>query len=455
MTMNTSSNAKPVWIETTRDQTLQTRPLDVGVAASSQDLASTGKELQALRGFGGCFNELGWLPLQKLGREDQDRIIRDLFSPDELNLAFNRTPVAANDFAAGWYSYDETDGDYELEDFSVEHDEQTLIPYIRRAQEFQPDMGLFASPWSPPTWMKNPKAYNYGRIVMTPKNLKAYAHYLLRYVQEYDRRGIHIDQLHVQNEVFADQKFPSCLWSSKDMRIFIRDYLGPLFAKEAPDTSIFLGTLNGPEDMKFGPEGITLENYNRYVDNILFDDECRQYISGIGYQWAGQHDIERTHQSWPEIELEQTESECGMGNNTWEYAEYIFSLINRYFRAGATCYTYWNMILGEGISTWGWRQNSLFSIDTATGEVRRNPEYYVMRHFSHYVRPGARLLETQGHFSSMSLAFRNPDGTIVVVAQNALDRPMPFSFSSGEHGESSAQGFRVTLEPRSFNTFLL
>lgn len=451
--MTREATRKPVWVETTRQRSMQAKPLVISESGTSPDLNSTGIELQSLRGFGGCFNELGWLPLQKLGREDQDQIIRELFSPDELNLTFNRTPVAANDFAAAWYSYDETDGDYELNDFSVKHDERTLIPYIRRAQELQPQMGLFASPWSPPTWMKTPKVYNFGRIVMTPQNLNAYAQYLLRYVKEYEDRGIHIDQLHVQNEVFADQKFPSCLWSSEDMRVFIRDYLGPLFAQEAPDTSIFLGTLNGPEDMKFAPQGMILENYNRYVDNILFDEECRKYIAGVGYQWAGQHDIERTHQSWPEMELEQTESECGMGGNTWEYAEYIFSLINRYFRAGATCYTYWNMILGEGISTWGWRQNSLFSINTETGEFVRNPEYYVIRHFSHYIEPGARLIQTQGHFNAMSLAFKNPDGSKVVLAQNALDRAMPFSFSASEEGQTTPSGFQVTLEPRSFNTF--
>ena len=84
-----------------------------------------------------------------------------------------------------------------------------------------------------------------------------------------------------QNEVFADQKFPSCLWSSDDLKVFIRDYLGPTFEKEGIDTEIFLGTLNGPEDMSFNASGIKLDNYNRYVDNILFDDDARKYLSLI------------------------------------------------------------------------------------------------------------------------------------------------------------------------------
>ncbi|WP_338396410.1 glycoside hydrolase family 30 beta sandwich domain-containing protein, partial [Oenococcus oeni] len=125
----------------------------------------------------------------------------------------------------------------------------------------------------------------------------------------------------------------------------------------------------------------------------------------------------------------QTESECGFGENSWEYAEYIFRLFNHYFTAGATAYTYWNIILADSISTWGWQQNSLFSIDSKdNNKVTRNPEYYVMRHYSHYVKPGARVLESTGHFNSMGIAFRNPDDQIVVVVQNALERELPFTF---------------------------
>lgn len=444
------------WIQTTPDRPLSHDPLPVGPVDGPADLEVDGRMLQSLRGFGGCFNELGWTALAALDRETRQAALADLFSPEGLGLGFNRTPVGANDFASSWYSYDETPGDWDLHDFSLSRDEEAIIPYIRAAQAFQPGMGLFASPWSPPTWMKNPPVYNYGKIVMDRRNLETYARYLLRYVEGYRERGIRIDQLHVQNEVFADQKFPSCLWSSDDMRIFIRDYLGPLFHERAPQTAIFLGTLNGPTDMAFTPSGMALDNYNRYVDNILFDDECRRYISGIGYQWEGRNEIERTHRSWPEIELEQTESECGTGDNSWEYAEYIFGLINRYLTAGATCYTYWNMALDQSaVSTWGWRQNSLLTVDRQAGVYRRNPEYYVMRHFSHYVHPGARLLETGGHFGSLALAFANPDGSRVVVAQNPLDRPLRFAFADRSDPAVRAAGFDVTLQPRSFNTFTL
>ena len=310
------------WIATTQDSKLADRSAEITAtgATAALDLALDGSEYQALRGFGGCFNELGWLPLQTVTEAERDQIIKELFDPEEMNFTFNRAPVGANDFADHWYSYDEVEGDYDMEHFSVERDEETLIPYIHRAQEWQPDMKLFSSPWSPPTWMKRPKAYNYGRLVQTPENLKAYAKYLARYVQEYAKHGIEVTQLHVQNEVFADQKFPSALWDAEALKVFIRDYLGPEFEAAGLDTDIWLGTLNGPEDMAWtgGGYGMRLNNYNRFVDNILFDDGVRKYIKGIAYQWAGQNCIARTHESWPEIELIQSESECGDGRNTWE-----------------------------------------------------------------------------------------------------------------------------------------
>lgn len=441
------------WISSTPQERLQVQHIDSAQVTSSQDLQLDGNSYQAIRGFGGCFNELGWLALQTVSEQERNQIIKELFDPEEMNFTFNRAPVGANDFADHWYSYDEVEGDYELKHFSVERDEQVLIPYIHAAQQWQPDMKLFASPWSPPTWMKRPKAYNYGRLVMTSENLKAYAQYLVKYVQAYAEHGIVVNQLHVQNEVFADQKFPSALWDAESMKVFIRDYLGPAFEAAGLDTDIWLGTLNGPEDMAFtGGYGMKLDNYNRYVDEILFDTDARKYIKGIGYQWAGRAAIQRTHASWPEIELIQSESECGNGENTWEYAEYVFHLVNHYFRNGATAYTYWNMILDDQDSTWGWWQNSLFTITADTHEIRRNPEYYIMRHFSQYVKPGAVVLGTTGHFNSMGIAFRNPDGSLVVVVQNALNHAMPFTFADPEHSEHSVQ---VTLEARSINTFVL
>ena len=439
------------WYQTTRNAVFVEQPVTETVPESSHKVVLTGEKKQKIKGFGGCFNELSAIALEKTSKENREKIYQSLFGKEGLQLGFNRIPIGASDYAAEWYSHDEYDDDYTMKHFSIERDYKYLIPYIKEAQKhYKGDMKFFASPWSPPTWMKFPKACNYGRLRMEPEILKAYALYFDKFIEAYEKEGIPIAQLHVQNEPFADQKFPSCLWRAEDFRIFIRDYLGPHFEERKINTDIFLGTLNGPEDMDFSSMGIKLDNYNKYVDTILFDEEARKYIKGVGYQWAGRNAIGRTHECFPELELIQTENECGDGQNSWEYAQYMFNLMCHYLKNGVRAYTYWNMVLETGgESTWGWRQNSMISIEPSTGEVTYNPEYYVMKHYAHFIQPGAVRLETEGAWNSAAVAFENPNGSVVIEIQNAMDREEAVTL---EHAEES---ITVKLAPNSFNTFVL
>ena len=207
-----------------------------------------GNEYQEMMGFGGCFNELGYEALSHLDSEDQEALLKELFLPSDegANLNFCRLPMGANDYSKSWYSLNETPGDYGMKKFSIERDKNCLIPYIKRAMEYCPDLKLFASPWSPPTWMKNPPVYNWGKLIPTEENLQAYALYFALFVENYEREGIHIDQVHVQNEPVANQKFPSCMWTGAELRDFIKGYLGPTFEQRGLDTEIWLGTINAP-----------------------------------------------------------------------------------------------------------------------------------------------------------------------------------------------------------------
>jgi len=283
------------WISTTPDKVWKECKLEK-TAPTEDTLELTGEKYQTIDGFGGCFNELGGIALSKLNESERNKVLLALFGDGGLKLNYCRLPIGANDYAEDWYSYDETDGDYALKDFSIERDRRYLIPYVKKALQLRPDMKFFASPWSPPTWMKTSKTYNNGRLKMDKETLDAYALYFKKYVEAYKEEGIHIQQIHVQNEPFANQKFPSCLWSGEQYRVFIKEHLGPLFEKEQVPTEIWLGTLNGPTLMSFMPTGkIVLDSYDEYVDRVLFDADARKYIKGVGYQWAGQNVIQRTH----------------------------------------------------------------------------------------------------------------------------------------------------------------
>ena len=142
------------WIATTREtpwveQTYTEAP------ASAHKLTVTG-EAQTVEGFGGCFNELSYIALSSLEKTEQDKVLDALFAADGCAFNWGRISVGANDYAERWYSYNETPGDYAMEHFSIDRDELYVLPYIREAQKRCPDMQFFASPWSPPSWMKNP-----------------------------------------------------------------------------------------------------------------------------------------------------------------------------------------------------------------------------------------------------------------------------------------------------------
>lgn len=402
-------------------------------ATPSPDLAVTAEQFQTIDGFGGCFNELGWIALNEVGEAERNEVLHRLFAADECAFTLCRLPVGASDYAAEWYSHNETPGDYAMQHFSIDRDYHFLLPYIKKALAIQPQLTLFASPWSPPTWMKFPRAYNYGTLIRTPENLRAYALYFVRFVQAYAETGIKIHQIHVQNEPVADQKFPSCVWTGEELRDFIRDYLAPAFVEFGLDCEIWLGTLN-------------TDDYDGYPNTVLSDPNAAAAIAGVGFQWAGKGAVQRTHQAWPEKRLMQTENECGDGKNTWEYARYVFNLIRHYLVNGTNSYVYWNMVLAPGgLSTWGWQQNAMVTV--SDNGVVYNPEYYVMRHFSHFIRPGAVLRGVRGPCAANALAFENPDHSLVVQLCN------PFSQERRLTVELDGTRFSASLAPFSFHTF--
>jgi len=402
---------------------------------TSPQLTVADHRAQVIDGFGGCFNEIGWQTLQALSEDHRAHVLRDLFDPvTGCGYCLCRVPIGASDYALEWYSHNEHDGDVAMEQFSIARDQRYLIPYVRAAMSIQPDLSLFASPWSPPTWMKQPRVYNYGVLRWEPEILEAYALYLLRFVQAYQAVGLPVHQLHIQNEPNSDQKFPSCVWTGAKMRDFIRDYLGPRFREADLACEIWAGTIERPD-------------YDAWAHTILVDARARAFVSGIGYQWAGKGAVQRTHQSWPALRLLQTESECGDGNNTWDYAHYVFTQLHHYLSNGVNGYVYWNMVLPPGgRSTWGWTQNSMITVDTTRQTVTYNPEFYVMKHLAHFVAPGSVRLDLQGPWSGNALAFHTPDRSRVVVCAN------PFSEQVEVVIDVVGDRFLLRLDAHSFNT---
>ena len=226
-------------------------PLAAGGPPTAGDAAAAANTIivdpaatdQRISGWGGCFNELGWKALLTLPRKDREAVLKAIFDPN-TGLRFNicRMPIGASDFALDGYSLDDVPGDYALKHFSIGRDRKLLIPYIKAAMRIRPDLKVWASPWSPPGWMKDNGVYHGGHLRMEPRVLDAYARYLARFAADYHKEGIDLYAVHVQNEPVSSSIYPTCPWPDPEpLRDFIRDYLGPTFAAEKTPCSDLAG----------------------------------------------------------------------------------------------------------------------------------------------------------------------------------------------------------------------
>lgn len=381
---------------------------------------------QTVEGFGACFNELGWVSLGLLSSDDREAIMKELFLPNYgANFTICRMPIGANDFSRDWYSYNETEGDFKMKHFSIANDTETLIPFIKSAQRQNVDLKVWASPWCPPSWMKHNKHYasavchpslqgtkfdnelpadRAGRegmdmFIVQPEYLKSYALYFKKFIKAYRKAGIDIFGIMPQNEFNSAQIFPSCCWTAKGLATFVGEYLGPEMKKL--DVDVMFGTMERA-------------NY-LLVDTILQDSKAKKYVNAVGFQWAGKDAVKDVRKHYPEMRLMQTEQECGDGQNNWSGMLHSWDLLKHYIDNGISIYDYWNISLEEGgISRWGWRQNSLVVVNPESRTFRYTYEYYLMKHISHFVLPGAVYRPVEGSAKEI-LAFENPDGSTVLL----------------------------------------
>jgi glucosylceramidase len=394
--------------------------LDPGPADLTVDESTT---YQTWSGFGGAFNEVGWDVLSLLAPGERDCAMRLLFDANAgAGFVHGRVPIGASDFALDRYTLDETPGDYAMADFSIARDKRLLIPYVKTALAIRPDLHLWASPWTPPGWMKDNGATDGGNMKGDPDTLRAFALYLARFVEDYAREGLTIEAVHPQNEPNYASRYPSCIWTPDLFATFIGSYLGPTFVARNVPAQIYLGTMSNGDGGKD----------NSIVDRVTADARAMSYVKGFGMQW---HMQSRVPGLIPlGLPIVQTEHKCG--NYPWQestfskdqapnnhaYALETWGLIRDWIKAGVNAYSAWNMVLdsvGYNLDGTHWPQNALLTVDRSTRTLTATPAYYVFRHLSQYVQVGATRVATVGNADA--LAFENPDRSVVAVIHNPGD----------------------------------
>jgi glucosylceramidase len=378
---------------------------------------------QTWEGFGGAFNEKGWSYLTSQQMKDQALAL--LFSKDGCNFAWGRIPIGASDYAMDRYSLNETSGDTSMSKFSIDRDKMKLIPYIKAAQAVKSNIRFWASPWTPPTWMKmapyNPNTgashsnFDGGVMKSDDATMKAFALYLVKFVQAYADQGIDVEVVSPQNEPNYEQNYPSCHWTSSTFVTFVGKYLGPALTTANLTTKVLDGTLSNPSgDADIG-------------QSVLKDATAKGYIKAIGVQWgmADSGPVNTLKGLAGGIPIWLSETKCGgsIGStapapNDFNYGKDTWSYITGALKNGLTAYNAWNMVLDKGglgiDDTRKWPQNALLVADSGT--VTPTPAYYVFRHFSQFVDPGAKRIDASG---GDAVAFKNPDGSLVAVMFNS------------------------------------
>lgn len=451
--------------------------------ASDPLLVITGQEQgHEFRAWGTCFNELDLDALELLKPEEQEEVMRRIFSPDgDLRFTRGRLTMNANDYSRAWYSCDTVSGDFSLRYFNIEHDKQNVIRLIRRAQKYQPLLTFWVSPWSPPTWMKINQDYpvmsskfntqvpekdyllfgggevdetevmnagqQKGRLfprqlasqdyfIQEPRYLQAYADMFSRFIDLYAAENIPIDGVMYQNEAYSYTAYPGCAWTAEGTLRFNRDFLIPTLLRQHPEVQVSIGTLN--------------TNRLTYVEKFI--DGLKDQVAAIGLQWEGRLIIDSLRTRYPGLRLISTESECGNGQMNWRAGEHTFNLLADYIGRGCDEYYIWNFILcDQGRSPWGWKQNALVQVKSVNLSHRYTPEFYAVKHFSHFVEPGSRMQgyvpreQTQG---VPLIVFQRPDKKYVVIVGNQTDEQRTVSIKLGK------QYLNITIFAHSFNTYV-
>lgn len=388
----------------------------------------TASSYQYIDGFGAALTGSSAYLINQLNSADRNRLLSDLFDPVKgIGLNYLRITIGSSDFSLGTYSYcDHPD----INAFEIpERDKTDLIPVLRQILTINPGIKILASPWSAPAWMKANNSMNGGSL----KGAEVYndfAEYFVKYIKAFQHEGITIDAITLQNEPMHETNgYPTMkmLWSEQN--IIIRDYLGPKFVANSLTTKIIIWDHNF--DMSY------------YPVNILNDPITRQYVAGTGWHGYGgtASAIDAVQAKHPDKDVYFTEQSGGgwntdtrMGNMFWYMKEFLMASVNR----GSKNFLMWNLALNENngpTTTTGGCQNCRGVVTIKTdGTYIRNEEYYLLGHFSKFVRLGAvRIKNSSTNWpGGITIStFMNVDGSKVVVIMNRSGSKQKYNLRCG------------------------
>lgn len=388
------------------------------------------KTFQNFMGIGGAITDASAEVFSKLNKEKQQEFLNAYYDKEKgIGYSLLRTTIHSSDFASESYTYI-AEGDKELKTFSIEHDRKYRIPMLKEAiKTAGGKLLLYVSPWSPPAFMKSNGSMLKGGILL-PEYYQSWANYYAKFIKAYEKEGMPIWGLTIQNEPMATQTWESCIFSAEAERDFLKNFLGPTMKKEG-----------------LGDKKIVVWDHNRdlmnHRANVIFSDaEASKYAWGMGFHWyetwAGGapmfDNVRKVHEDYPSKNLLFTEG-CVEKFDAdkyqfWANGERYGSNMIHDFNNGTVGWTDWNILLDQngGPNHVGNFCFAPIHADTTSGELIYTPSYYYIGHFSKFIRPNAKRVSTAVSRSNLiSTSFLNKDGKMVTVVMNQSDKNITYN----------------------------
>ncbi len=461
-----AGSISPVSVVLTTDDksSLMAAQPSVHFAASTADAGTNTividptQQYQSIEGFGAAFTDsAAWLLETVEPSGSLNGTLSDLFTRNGngIGLSFMRIPMGASDIALSVYSYDDQPvgtTDPTLADFSIAHDQTYILPLIQKALALNPQMKLMANPWSPPGWMKDPTSMSGapvsmlgGTLLMTPTNESAFANYFVKFIQAYQSAGVPINYISLQNEPLnITTSYPSMGMSDTVQLSLLQNYVLSALSANSLTTKVLVYDHNWDTPT--------------YPETVLQGLSPSQRTQVAGTAWHGYGGVPGAQQllqnAYPTLGNWETEHSGG----TWITDQFTNDMleITQVLRNSGKSYVKWSLALNEKLGPDLTQNASLGGCDTctpivtvnsSTGAVTKDIEYYTLGHYSKYVLPGAIRLFTTDTPAIASVAFQNPDGSIALIAYNTLSTSQTFNVQWG------AMSFSYTLPATAAATF--
>ena len=463
--------------ETSESGNKLTKRTDFVVEANPSTITlDDSKQFQAITGFGGAFTESSAYLLNQVSKENRDLILRAYFSKEGARYSLTRTHMNSCDFSVDNYSYTPVAGDIDLKHFSIDEDREDLIPMIKDAMAVSEDgFRLFASPWTAAPWMKDNNSWVGGKLL--PEYYDTWALFFSKYVDAYKAEGIDVWGFTVENEPHGNgENWESMHYSPEEMTHFVQHFLGPKLEADGKGDLIILGYDQNREGIR------------EWVDVMYKDEASSKYYDGTAVHWYESTydyfptELQYAHEKAPDKYLIQTEACVDAEVPVWQddkwywkkeatdwgydwreaskkYLHPKYAPANRYARDIIGClnnwvdgWVDWNMVLDTKGGP-NWANNWCIApviVDTEKDEVYFTPLYYIMAHFSKYIRPGAIVIDAQNSDSELMVAAaKNPDESIAVVVFNEGISQKNFELTLNR------SSINITISPQAIQTIMI